>query len=109
MAQNLSTRGEVKRLDIPGQVPQDRRVTPATKLSRVCVSLGNTVLIRQLANSYPPRMDINKMLAELRAERDQFAEVILVLELLAAGRGRRRGRPPAWMTALKRRGRPGRE
>jgi len=55
---------------------------------------------------YPARMDINKMLAELRAERDQLAEAILVLERLAAGQGKRRGRPPAWMTALKRRGRP---
>jgi len=35
-------------------------------------------------------MDINKMLAELRAERDQLAEAILVLERLAAGRDRRR-------------------
>ena len=51
-------------------------------------------------------MDIAKMLAELRAERDQLAEAILTLERLAAGRGKRRGRPPAWMTAVKRRGRP---
>ncbi len=51
-------------------------------------------------------MDINKMLTELRADWDQLAEAILVLERLAAGRGKRRGRPPAWMTALKRRGRP---
>ena len=51
-------------------------------------------------------MDTNNMLAELRAERDKLAEAILVLERLAAGRGKRRGRPPAWMTAVKRRGRP---
>lgn len=51
-------------------------------------------------------MDINKMLAELRAEREQVDEAVLILERLAAGRGRRRGRPPAWMTLLKRRGRP---
>jgi hypothetical protein len=56
-------------------------------------------------------MDILKMLAELRAEREQIEEAILTLERLAAGRGRRRGRPPAWMTAVKdgvpkRRGRP---
>ena len=37
------------------------------------------------ASSYPARMDIGKMLAELRAKRDQFAEAILVLERLAAG------------------------
>ena len=46
------------------------------------------------------------MLDELRAERAQVEEAILVLERLAAGRGRRRGRPPAWMSAVKRRGRP---
>jgi hypothetical protein len=46
------------------------------------------------------------MLAELRAERDQLDEAILVLERLGAGRGKRRGRPPAWMTLVKRRGRP---
>ena len=46
------------------------------------------------------------MLAELRQERDQLEEAILTLERLARGRGRRRGRPPAWMTELKRRGRP---
>jgi len=49
---------------------------------------------------------MNKMLAELRAERDQLDEAILLFERLAAGRGRRRGRPPKWMSAVKRRGRP---
>lgn len=58
-------------------------------------------------------MDISKMIAELRMERDQLGEAIMVLERLSAGQGKRRGRPPAWMTALKngdggvkRRGRP---
>ena len=51
-------------------------------------------------------MDINKMLAELRQEREQIEEAIMTLERLARGRGRRRGRPPAWMTEIKRRGRP---
>jgi hypothetical protein len=46
------------------------------------------------------------MLAELRAERENIEKAILTLERLAAGRGRRRGRPPAWMTATKRRGMP---
>ena len=55
---------------------------------------------------YPARMDINKMLAELRAERDQLDEAILLFERLAAGRGRRRGRPPAWMTEVKQMERP---
>jgi hypothetical protein len=54
-------------------------------------------------------MDVNKMLADLRQEREQIEEAIVTLERLALGRGRRRGRPPAWMSQLempKRRGRP---
>jgi hypothetical protein len=51
-------------------------------------------------------MDINKMLADLRTEREQIEEAIVVLERLARGQGRRRGRPPAWMTTIKKRGRP---
>jgi hypothetical protein len=59
-------------------------------------------------------MDVNKMLSELRQERDQIDEAIAILERLARGRGKRRGRPPAWLSAAtapngpakKRRGRP---
>jgi hypothetical protein len=42
-------------------------------------------------------MDINKMIAELREEREQVEEAMLTLERLARGRGRRRGRPPSWL------------
>jgi hypothetical protein len=51
-------------------------------------------------------MDVTKMLAELRQEREQIEEAIMSLERLARGRGKRRGRPPAWMTEIKKRGRP---
>ena len=54
-------------------------------------------------------MDVSKILAELKAEREQIEEAILSLERLAKGRGRQRGRPPAWMSEVtlpKRRGRP---
>lgn len=66
-------------------------------------------------------MDVTKILAELRSERAQLEEAILSLERLARGRGKRRGRPPAWLStespegmlgtaatasAPKRRGRP---
>jgi hypothetical protein len=53
-------------------------------------------------------MDVNKMLAELRLERQQIEEAIISLERLARGRGKRRGRPPAWLKEAteKRRGRP---
>ncbi len=50
------------------------------------------------------------MLSDLRQEREQIGEAIIALERLAQGHGKRRGRPPAWMSAQKnapkRRGRP---
>ena len=46
------------------------------------------------------------MLAELRTEREQISEAIDVLQRLAAGQGKRRGRPPKWMAEVMRRGRP---
>jgi hypothetical protein len=53
-------------------------------------------------------MDVSKILAELREERLQIEEAIMSLERLARGRGKRRGRPPAWLAEVgtKRRGRP---
>jgi hypothetical protein len=54
-------------------------------------------------------MDVLKMLTDLRRERAQIEEPIIVLERLALEHGKRRGRPRAWMTAAaapKRRGRP---
>jgi len=42
------------------------------------------------------------MLAELRAERQRLEEAILVIERLAVkAAGKRRGRPPKWMAAVK--------
>jgi hypothetical protein len=54
-------------------------------------------------------MDVSKILAELKAEREQIEEAILSLERLARGRGPRRGRPPSWMAEIApkpKRGRP---
>jgi hypothetical protein len=52
-------------------------------------------------------MDILKMLAELREQREAIEQAIIVLERIAAGQSKRRGRPPVWMaSAAKRRGRP---
>jgi len=48
-------------------------------------------------------MDINKMLVELRDERAQIEEAIITLERLAKGRGKRRGRPPAWLSDARKR------
>ncbi len=64
----------------------------------------------RVATRYAAGMDINRMLAELREEREGIEQAILVLQRLSAGQGKRRGRPPAWMSAMKdgtkRRGRP---
>lgn len=51
-------------------------------------------------------MDVSKILADLKSEKEQLEEAILSLERLARGRGKRRGRPPAWMAEAKKRGRP---
>lgn len=51
-------------------------------------------------------MDVARMLVELRQERVQLEEAIVVLERLVRSSGKRRGRPPAWMQTVKRRGRP---
>jgi hypothetical protein len=55
-------------------------------------------------------MDILKMLSDLRQEREQIGDAIIAPERLAQGHGKRRGRPPAWMSVQKsgpkRRGRP---
>jgi len=62
--------------------------------------------------AYDRAMDINKMLSELRDEKAQIEQAILVLQSLGQGQ-KRRGRKPAWMKAAsdpaeppKRRGRP---
>ena len=54
-------------------------------------------------------MDVSKILAELKAEREQIEEAILSLERLARGRGRGPGTAPELdgrCVAPKRRGRP---
>src|SRR5581483_9518881 len=58
-----------------------------------CSSYG-TLLLKNL-------MDINRMLSELREERENIEQAILVLERIAQGSGKRRGRPPKWMAAIE--------
>jgi hypothetical protein len=65
-----------------------------------------TAISRGCELRYPSKVDINRMLNDLRTEREQLSEAILVLERLSLGEGKRRGRPPKWMTEVKRRGRP---
>lgn len=48
-------------------------------------------------------MDVTKILADLRLEKEQLEEAIMSLERLARGRGKRRGRPPAWLNEMKQR------
>jgi len=51
-------------------------------------------------------MDLTKILAQLRHEREQIDKVILSLEPLAGCRGRKRGRPPGGMSETNGRGGP---
>jgi hypothetical protein len=46
-------------------------------------------------------MDLNRVIQELQDERRLIEEAILVLERLAEGKTKRRGRPPAWLSRLK--------
>ena len=46
-------------------------------------------------------MDIGKILADLRQERDQVGEAIWSLERLVAQGAKRRGRPPAWLAKVQ--------
>ena len=43
-------------------------------------------------------MDILKMIAELRAEKAAIEETLILLERLAGTRGKRRGRPPKFLS-----------
>jgi hypothetical protein len=44
-------------------------------------------------------VDLNRIIQELKAERDVLAAAIECLERLAASsRGKRRGRPPRWLS-----------
>jgi hypothetical protein len=46
-------------------------------------------------------MDITNMLAELRTQKEQLDQAIIALEHLARGTGKRRGRPPKWLSETK--------
>ena len=45
-------------------------------------------------------MDLQKMIAGLKQERDSLLAAIEALERLAAG-GKRRGRPPKWLVRVR--------
>ena len=50
-------------------------------------------------------MDVGTILDDLRQEREQIEDAIISLERLARGRGKRRGRPPAWLAEARKRNR----
>lgn len=45
-------------------------------------------------------MNLTAIIDELRTERDLIIEAILSLERVAGSRGRKRGRPPGWLSAM---------
>jgi hypothetical protein len=46
-------------------------------------------------------MDITGILSELRTELKATEEAIMAVERFARGSGKRRGRPPKWISAIK--------
>ena len=48
-------------------------------------------------------MDVQKMRQALYEERARIEHAILVLEMLADGSRKRRGRPPKWVVEVRRR------
>lgn len=61
---------------------------------------------RLLRTAERRHMDITKMLAELRGQREKLDRLIVAAEDYASSGARRRGRPPKWMQTIKKRGRP---
>jgi len=75
-----------------------RRYYPLDLEQRECIKDKRLALNAKAG--YDFRMDLLKMIAELREERARIDEATLILERLARGH-RRRGRPPAWMKAAE--------
>ncbi len=46
-------------------------------------------------------MELVKMITELRSERAAIDEALMVLERLIRSTGKRRGRPPAWLSLAR--------
>jgi hypothetical protein len=51
-------------------------------------------------------VDLNRIIQDLKAEREVLAAAIECLERLAAGGVRKRGRPPAWTKRTAESGQP---
>ena len=67
----------------------------AAILAACYASTGHSLARLRMRSRYASPMDIPKMLAEMCQGHAAIEEAILVLERLAGGRGRRRGRPPS--------------
>ncbi len=64
---------------------------------RLFISVRGAVRVVPPSKGATP-VDVNRILSELRTERELLVDAIMHLERLARGRGKRRGRPPKWMT-----------
>src|ERR1700735_4231070 len=62
--------------------------------------------VRRFLQVRADMMDLTKILAQLRQERERIDRAILSLEPLAGCRGRKRGRPPGGMSETNGRGGP---
>jgi hypothetical protein len=66
----------------------------------------NQTTLREILDMLPGFRVLELWPDDVLLEREQIEEAIITLEPLARGRGKRRGRPPAGMTNIGRRGRP---
>jgi len=74
----------------------------ARALSRVPTAMGcHTHRCCNLTKADYLSMDVMKMVEELKAERKRLTEAIVIFERLAAGQGKRRGRPSAWLAEAR--------
>ena len=87
-------------------MPPSRQYPPgqkdSTELSNIEQTANATQIYPRAAFQHFERlrgnMDIQKILAELREQRDQVAAVIEALEKISFQQTPRRGRPPKWLT-----------
>ena len=80
------------------------RATPNCAKALVRSSGTHILFARPERASRVPRysysMDLSAIITGLREERDLVEQAISSFEHLAAGQGKRRGRPPAWMKRI---------
>lgn len=75
-------------------IKENRRSTHSLGCARWLVCIPAPIFPSRMVG-----MDLEKVIAELREERELIDRAISSLTRLARSRGKRRGRPPSWLAA----------